>query len=140
MDRKPWGPPIPTVSKHGSGENGVPSPRDLAHSPLFTMLNIICRFSSNVVTKKQVYFDTVVVRAIGGTGGRGVSAFQSSCIMSISIVVIQPGKFTPTGGNGGKGGNVYVRVNDHLDALLLPKSVYKAENGQNGKGVRFSPP
>ena len=52
-------------------------------------------------------------------------------------VVIQPGKFTPTGGNGGKGGNVYLRVNDQLDALLFPKQVYKAEDGQNGKGKGF---
>lgn len=52
--------------------------------------------------------------------------------------MIQPGKFTPTGGNGGKGGNVYVRVSDHLDALLLTKNVYKAENGQNGKGSSLS--
>ena len=49
--------------------------------------------------------------------------------------MIQPGKFTPTGGNGGKGGNVYVRVNSQLDALLLPKSVYKAGDGNNGKGM-----
>ena len=41
---------------------------------------------------------------------------------------------TPTGGNGGKGGNVYIRVNSHLDSLIIPKSVYKAENGSNGKG------
>lgn len=49
--------------------------------------------------------------------------------------MIQPGKFTPTGGNGGKGGNVYLRVNDQLDTLTFPKLVYKAENGQNGKGI-----
>ena len=41
---------------------------------------------------------------------------------------------TPTGGNGGKGGNVYVRVRSHLDALLLPKTVYRAQDGANGKG------
>ena len=40
----------------------------------------------------------------------------------------------PMGGNGGKGGSVYIRVNSHMDALTLPKSVYKAEDGQNGKG------
>ena len=48
--------------------------------------------------------------------------------------MIQPGKMTPTGGNGGKGGNVYVRVRSNLDALLLPKSVYRAQDGANGKG------
>ncbi len=98
------------------------------------MLQIVRRFSTNVLTKKQVYFDTVVLRAVGGTGGRGVSSFQSCFCYQISVLVIQPGKFTPTGGNGGKGGNVYIRVSDHLDALLLAKNVYKAENGQNGKG------
>lgn len=41
---------------------------------------------------------------------------------------------TPTGGNGGKGGNVYVRVNSQLDVLSLPKSAYKAEDGANGRG------
>ena len=40
----------------------------------------------------------------------------------------------PMGGNGGKGGSVYIRVNSNMDALTLPKSVYKAEDGQNGKG------
>ena len=98
------------------------------------MLQIVRRFSTNVLTKKQVYFDTVVLRAVGGTGGRGVSSFQSCICNQKSVLVIQPGKFTPTGGNGGKGGNVYIRVSDHLDALLLAKNVYKAENGQNGKG------
>mgnify|MGYP004513405607 CR=1 FL=1 len=50
------------------------------------------------------------------------------------VQVIQPGKMTPTGGNGGKGGNVYIRVRSHLDALLLPKTVYRAQDGANGKG------
>ena len=51
--------------------------------------------------------------------------------------MIQPGKFTPTGGNGGNGGNVYIRVNPQLDTLLLMKSVYKAEDGHNGKGMLY---
>ena len=29
---------------------------------------------------------------------------------------------------------MYVRVRSHLDALLLPKSVYRAQDGANGKG------
>ena len=41
---------------------------------------------------------------------------------------------TPTGGNGGKGGNVYIRINSQLDVLSLPKSAYKAEDGANGRG------
>lgn len=48
--------------------------------------------------------------------------------------MIQPGKLAPTGGNGGKGGSVYIRVNSHLDALTLPKTVYRAEDGHNGRG------
>lgn len=60
--------------------------------------------------------------------------FRVSCVGKLSLVVIQPGKMTPTGGNGGKGGNVYIRVNSHLDSLTIPKSVYKAEDGLNGKG------
>ena len=56
-------------------------------------------------------------------------------IWGLFLLVIQPGKFTPSGGNGGRGGNVYIRVNPHLDVLSLSKSVYRAEDGQNGKGL-----
>ena len=102
------------------------------------MLKIARWFSTKVVTKKQVFFDTASVRVVGGMGGRGVSAFQSiKCITYTIFIVIQPGKFTPTGGNGGNGGNVYIRVNPQLDTLLLMKSVYKAEDGHNGKGMLY---
>ena len=35
------------------------------------------RFATKVLTKKQTFFDATTVRVIGGTGGRGVSSFQS---------------------------------------------------------------
>lgn len=41
------------------------------------MIRIARQFSTKVVTKKQVFFDTLTLRVIGGTGGRGVSSFQS---------------------------------------------------------------
>ena len=92
------------------------------------------RFATKVLTKKQTFFDATTVRVIGGTGGRGVSSFQSGLLEIILIISDSSRKMTPTGGNGGKGGNVYIRVNSHLDSLIIPKSVYKAENGSNGKG------
>lgn len=42
------------------------------------MFRIVRKFSTKVITKKQVFFDTTTLRVIGGTGGRGVSSFQSS--------------------------------------------------------------
>ena len=41
------------------------------------MLGFVRKYSTKVFTKKQMFFDTLTLRAIGGSGGRGVSSFLS---------------------------------------------------------------
>ena len=41
------------------------------------MLGLVRKYSTKVFTKKQMFFDTITLRAIGGSGGRGVSSFLS---------------------------------------------------------------
>ena len=41
------------------------------------MLGFLRKYSTKVFTKKQMFFDTITLRAIGGSGGRGVSSFLS---------------------------------------------------------------
>ncbi len=68
---------------------------------------------------------TIVVR--GGNGGRGCVSFRREKYIP---------KGGPDGGDGGKGGDVYLRANPSLLTLydLHLKRLYQAENGQPGRG------
>jgi len=69
--------------------------------------------------------DDVTVRLEAGRGGRGAVAFQK--------VRLAQG---PTGGDGGKGGSIYLEGVSSMNALLFfaSKKVIRAENGGNGRG------
>ena len=68
--------------------------------------------------------DDVTIRAIAGDGGNGIMAFNKTK-MSLG----------PTGGNGGKGGSIYIEGVSDLTALkkFRFKKEVKAENGQDGR-------
>ncbi len=68
--------------------------------------------------------DDIKIRVKAGDGGSGVVAF-SKIKMALG----------PTGGNGGRGGNVYFEVVSDLSALnqFRYKKELSAENGKNGK-------
>jgi len=68
--------------------------------------------------------DDVKIRVIAGSGGKGTVAFNKN-LMSLG----------PAGGNGGKGGSVYVEGISDLSALnkFRFKKEFKAENREDGR-------
>ncbi|MGE0352278.1 MAG: GTPase ObgE [Gemmatimonadales bacterium] len=71
--------------------------------------------------------DRAVVRVIAGTGGSGACSFAR--------FKYKP-KGGPDGGDGGRGGSVYVRADANLATLLDYRyhNVWKADRGEHGKG------
>lgn len=76
-----------------------------------------------------MFIDEATLRVRGGKGGNGCCAFRHE-------------KFAPRGGpyggNGGKGGSVYLRADANLFTLLdIPTRVlYHAEDGEAGRGKK----
>ncbi len=73
------------------------------------------------------FIDEVTIVVRGGNGGRGCVSFRREKFIP---------KGGPDGGDGGKGGDVYLRANPSLLTLydLHLKRLYQAENGQPGRG------
>lgn len=71
------------------------------------------------------FLDRITITLISGKGGNGCVSFLS-----------EPGnpRGGPDGGNGGKGGDIYIKGSKHLNSLstLKSKRLIKAENGLNG--------
>ena len=74
-----------------------------------------------------MFVDYAVVNVIAGTGGSGAEAFRRE------MGVPRGG---PSGGNGGRGGSVYVRGDKQLATLLdyQYQHLYRAERGEHGQG------
>jgi GTP-binding protein len=71
--------------------------------------------------------DHAVVRVVAGTGGSGACSFAR--------FKYRP-KAGPDGGDGGRGGSIYVRADANLATLLdyRYRTLWKAERGEHGKG------
>ena len=69
--------------------------------------------------------DDVTIKFEAGSGGRGAVAFNKVRLMQ-----------GPTGGDGGRGGSVYIEGVADINALLLfsSKKTIRAENGKDGRG------
>lgn len=74
-----------------------------------------------------MFVDYAVINVIAGTGGSGAEAFRRE------MGVPRGG---PSGGNGGKGGSVYIVGDKQLSTLLdyQYQHTYKAERGEHGQG------
>ena len=74
-----------------------------------------------------MFIDRANVDIVSGSGGAGVVSFRREKFVP---------KGGPDGGDGGRGGSVYVRADQQLSTLLDYKyrSHWKAERGQNGRG------
>jgi GTPase len=70
-------------------------------------------------------FSAAVVTIRSGTGGNGCVAFELSSTV--------PGRGTPSGGNGGRGGDVYVIAHGTGNLRGIPPTL-AAGNGGNGEG------
>ena len=74
-----------------------------------------------------MYFDEVVIEAIGGKGGDGVIHFRREKYVP---------RGGPDGGDGGRGGNVILRVDPHQNTLsdFRHQRIFKAKAGSKGGG------
>lgn len=73
-----------------------------------------------------MFLDKTKVRIISGKGGNGAVAWRREKYVD---------KGGPAGGDGGRGGSVYFIADENMTTLLdfRYKSVFKAENGENGR-------
>ena len=78
-----------------------------------------------------MFVDKVKIYVKAGNGGNGAVAFHREKYVAAG---------GPDGGDGGKGGNIVLRVNDNLSTLMdfRYKRNYTAPNGQDGQGARCS--
>jgi GTP-binding protein len=69
--------------------------------------------------------DDVTIRLIAGSGGNGAVAFNKTRL-----------NLGPVGGDGGRGGNIYLEGVSNIDALqfFAAKKEIKAKSGENGRG------
>lgn len=72
-----------------------------------------------------MFLDKAKIKILSGKGGNGIVAWRREKYVD---------KGGPAGGNGGKGGDVYLTATEDLSTLMdfQFQSVFKAENGENG--------
>lgn len=76
-----------------------------------------------------MFVDTATIRIKAGDGGHGAVSFRREKYVASG---------GPDGGDGGKGGDVILKVDDNLSTLadFRYQRKYVAPNGQNGSGAR----
>lgn len=76
------------------------------------------------------FIDEVKIEVFSGKGGNGASSFRREKYVPFG---------GPDGGNGGRGGNVYVEGDENLNTLVnyRGKKNYHADDGKNGAGAQM---
>ncbi len=74
-----------------------------------------------------MFIDRAAIRLIAGDGGNGCLAFRREKFVP---------KGGPSGGDGGKGGDIYIECSDRVNTLLhfQYKRIFKAQRGRHGEG------
>jgi len=77
------------------------------------------------------FVDTAKITVKSGNGGNGVVSFHREKYVAAG---------GPDGGDGGRGGDIFLQVDSHMSTLMdfRYKRKYAAENGQDGQGKRCS--
>lgn len=78
--------------------------------------------SENDKSNKVKFVERVQIEVKAGKGGNGC----------ISHEVLSPGKKRPNGGNGGKGGNVFIVGSNQVESLHFPTYHFNAGDGKHG--------
>jgi GTP-binding protein len=75
----------------------------------------------------SLFIDRAKIQVIAGSGGNGCLAFRREKFVP---------KGGPSGGDGGKGGDVYLECSDRVNTLLhfQYKRLFKAQRGRHGEG------
>jgi GTP-binding protein len=76
-----------------------------------------------------LFIDRAKIQVIAGDGGNGCLAFRREKFVP---------KGGPSGGDGGKGGDVYIECSDRVNTLLhfQYKRIFKGQRGRHGEGDR----
>ena len=74
-----------------------------------------------------MFIDRAKIRVIAGDGGNGCLAFRREKFVP---------RGGPSGGDGGKGGDIYLECTDRVNTLLhfQYKRIFKAQRGRHGEG------
>jgi len=77
-----------------------------------------------------VFVDRIKIQAVAGNGGRGSVSFRREKFVP---------KGGPDGGDGGRGGDIILRADSHVDNLtsLFYEPILKAKNGGHGMGKKM---
>lgn len=78
-----------------------------------------------------MFYDHITIRAKAGDGGRGCVAFRRERGVEFG---------GPSGGDGGKGGSIILRADEHLRTLIdfRYRAEFRAQRGQLGLGSNMS--
>ncbi len=73
------------------------------------------------------FIDKVKIKLLSGKGGNGMVAWRREKYVD---------KGGPAGGDGGRGGDIYLIADESMSTLMdfTFQSVFKSENGENGRG------
>src|SRR5436189_1346428 len=76
-----------------------------------------------------MFIDRVVVHVVAGTGGNGASSFRREKFVP---------RGGPDGGDGGRGGSVYLKASPSVSTLIefSNRRHFKAGRGGNGAGAK----
>lgn len=78
------------------------------------------------------FFDEANIEAHSGKGGDGIAAFRREKFVP---------RGGPSGGDGGRGGNVYAIADRNINTLIdyRYKRIHRAKNGENGAWALIVP-